>query len=69
MLVSYKSSLILLNNEVQHKYQMENGEALGALGDALQVERVNRVRIPTDFADEAFTLAEDTGKDVFAAKS
>ena len=48
---------------------MENGEALGALGDALQFERVNRVRIPTDFANEAFALAEKAGEDVFSAKS
>jgi hypothetical protein len=48
---------------------MEDGETLGALGDALQVERVNRVRIPTNFADEAFALTKQASENVFAAKS
>ena len=48
---------------------MENGEALGALGDGLQVEGVDRVGVPADLADEALPLTEDAGQDVFPTEA
>jgi hypothetical protein len=49
--------------------QVEDGEALGALGDGLQVEGVDRVGVPADLADEALPLTEDAGQDVFPTEA
>ena len=49
--------------------QVEDGEALGALGDGLQVEGVDRVGVSADLADEALPLTEDAGQDVLPAQA
>lgn len=48
--------------------EMENGVALGTLGDALQVEGVDRGSVPADLTDEALALAQDAGQDVLPAE-
>ena len=48
--------------------EVEDGEALGALRDAFQIERVDRVAVPADLADEALALAQEAGQEVLAAE-
>ena len=55
--------------DVLRALQVQNGEALGALGDAFQVEGVDRVAVPADLTDEALALAEDAVQDVLATES
>ena len=55
--------------DVLRALQVQYGEALGALGDAFQVEGVDRVAVPADLTDEALALAEDAVQDVLAAES
>ena len=47
---------------------MEDGEALGALGDAVQFERIDRVSVSADFTNEPLALAQNAGEDVLATE-
>ena len=65
---SFNSITFWTVSQCRRAIQVEDGEALGALRDAFQIERVDRVAVPADLADEALALAQEAGQDVLAAE-
>ena len=48
--------------------QVQNSEALRTLRDVFQVERIDRIAVSADLADEPLALAKDASEDVLTAE-